>query len=517
MSQQHIDTSSFSTPEQVKTRLGTFDFPMGIPTEDTVQQVYDQLDFHHAVNAYLNGLPAVSMYALHKGFLDNGVKDNDVLLFSELMDAASLFLTGNSDTIYYLSFLDLSSGPLVVEMPPESLGVVDDMWWGWVSDFGLPGADRSEGGRYLFLPPGYDGQLPEGGMFVRQAKTYRICVLGRRFLEDNDPVPGVKQIKATYKVYPYVPGGYGASIASFLADKAPLGQLTEPTAPRFVEGSGAVMNTLPPNDYSFWEILNDAIQAEPADALEPELVGPMAAIGIVKGQPFQPDERMRAILTEAVAAGNAIARTVAFRGRESEDFHYFPDTDSQWTNPLFTGGYQFSTPPPRITKDGVQLSPATGARNVNARTAFLYVATGITPAMCMYLTGIGSQYLAAFLDASGATLDGGLTYKIILPPNIPAGRFWSLIVYDNQSRSMLETPQRYPRSGSQSYPTPAASASDDGSTTVYFGPERPDGVPAENWIQTVPDKGWFVVLRLYSPLEPFFDKSWRPGEIERID
>ena len=131
----------------------------------------------------------------------------------------------------------------------------------------------------------------------------------------------------------------------------------------------------------------------------------------------------------------------------------------------------------------------------------------------MRLTGVGSQYLMAVRDADGNPLDGATTYQMTLPPDIPAARFWSVTLYDNQTRSMLETSQ-FPRAGSQSYPTPAATANDDGSTTLTFGPERPSDSPEENWIQTTEGKGWFPILRLYSPLESFFDKSWRPSEIE---
>ena len=134
--------------------------------------------------------------------------------------------------------------------------------------------------------------------------------------------------------------------------------------------------------------------------------------------------------------------------------------------------------------------------------------------MCMRLTGFGSQYIIAIKDAGGNRLDGARTYQVTLPPDIPAARFWSLTAYDNETRSMLQTPQRYPRAGSQSYPTPAATANADGSTTITLSPERPADSPESNWIQTVPGKGWFLILRLYSPLQSYFDKTWRPSEIE---
>ena len=184
---------------------------------------------------------------------------------------------------------------------------------------------------------------------------------------------------------------------------------------------------------------------------------------------------------------------------------------------LFQGGYDFETPPPEVSADGtITVNPPTGARTLYARTAMFYYATGITPAMIMRLTGIGSQYLAAFVDSDGNYLDGAKTYKVTLPRDVPAEKFWSITLYDNQTRSMLDTPQRYPRAGSQSYPTPAAKANPDGSTTVYFSPTKPDGVNEGNWIQTDPKKGWNTLLRLYSPLESFFTKTWRPSEIELI-
>jgi hypothetical protein len=241
-------------------------------------------------------------------------------------------------------------------------------------------------------------------------------------------------------------------------------------------------------------------------------MGQLAAIGIVKGKDFAPDERMRRILTDAAAIGTAAARTVGFRAREEEGFALYPD--SAWYNQLWVGGYTFETPPPLVSPDGtVTPLPSTGARTLDARTAMFYQATGITPSMIMRLTNIGSQYLLAALDADKTPFDGGKTYQVTLPPDIPESNFWSFTVYDNQTRSMLDTPQRYPRAGSQSYPTPAAVANADRSTTVYFGPERPEGVNEGNWIQTVPGKGWFVILRLYSPTQPFFDKTWRPSEI----
>jgi hypothetical protein len=236
-------------------------------------------------------------------------------------------------------------------------------------------------------------------------------------------------------------------------------------------------------------------------------------VGIVKGKPFEPDERMRAILEDAVAVGNATARTALFapREQEGEGFAYYEGSD--WRNPLFAGGFEFLDPPPQITADGVVAAESDGARKLNSRIAFFYLATGITPAMCMRLTGIGSQYLLATRDSEGEYLDGAKNYKMTLPADVPYERFWSMMLYDNQTRSMLQTGQPKPDIGSQSG---TVAENDDGSTDIYFGPECPAGVE-DNWLQTVPGKGWIPILRLYSPKASFFDKSWRPSEIEVVE
>lgn len=505
--------ASLSTADRLETRLGALEFRDGAPLPATVEAVYDHLDFVHALNAYLTAFPAASTQALREGFVSVGAPDNTVLIFSELMDSSSLFLTANADTVYFLTFVDLSDGPMVVETPPMALGTFDDMWFQWVIDFGIPGPDRGAGGRYLLVPPDHDGPLPEGGFYIAHSRTNRVLMLGRSFMQDDDPNPTVETIKSSLKLYPYTPGGAGTSVATLLEGTVPLRPAT-PTVPEttFVEASGKAFNTIPPSDAGFYETVHALLQDEPADAADAEIMGQLAEIGVTKGKPFAPDARMRKILDEAAAVGNATSRALMFDARAQEGIEYYPD--SAWTNMLFPGGYAFDAPLPLVTADGIKPFPSTGARKLNLRTMFFYGYTGITPAMCMRIPGIGSQYLVATKDANQSFFDGGQAYTVTLPPNIPHARFWSLTLYDTQTRSMLPTPQRFPRVGSQAYPTPAAVASADGATTIHFGPEQPSDAPDGNWIQTMPGKGWFVILRLYSPREPFFDKSWRIGEIE---
>ncbi|MFI0844459.1 DUF1254 domain-containing protein [Mesorhizobium sp. IMUNJ 23232] len=504
------------TPDKVETRIGTLEFKDGAPSTETAAKVYDTLDFTRGLDAFVNSYGGASAYAIRKGLLSIGAEDNTVTIYPELMDSKSLFLTANADTVYYFSIVDLTKGPMVIEQPPMGVGTINDMWFGWIVDVGGPGPDRGEGGRYLLLPPGYDGPVPEGGFYVARSKTNRVIYASRGYLVDNDPKPTVENIKNNMKIYPYTPGGVGTSIATALEGKVRLEANPKVPETKFVEASGKAFNTIPPSDYSFFEMINANVQDEPADSYDPELAGQLAAIGIAKGKEFKPDDRMKKILTDAAAVGNAASRALNWRYSEAHpDWSYYPD--SMWGNMLWEGGANFETPPPMITKEGLfEPLPPTGARTLDSKTAFYYGYTLDSPGMIMRLPNVGSQYLMGFLDAEKNDLDGGKTYKVTLPKDIPAAAFWSFTLYDNQSRSMLQTPQGYPRAGSQSYPSPAAEADADGTTTIWFGPTQPEGVKRGNWIQTMPGKGWFTLLRLYSPLESFFTKEWRLSEIELV-
>lgn len=504
-----------TTPDEVETSVGVLTLKDGVPSTDTAQLLYDRLDLSRGIDTVLNAFSGVSMFAIRKGFRDIGVKDGDVLIFSKLVGSESLFLTANADTVCFWSYLSLRNGPIVVSVPAGVVGVVDDMWFRWITDFGVTGPDRGEGGKYLLLPPGYDGPLPEGGYVVKRSRTFGVGLIGRAFLEDNDPELAVVNVRENLKISSYSRGGYGFSIGEFLGGKAPLATPAALAPPRFVEGSGKVMNTIPPNDYSYYQMLSALVQEEPAEALDPEIAGAFAAIGIRKDTRFAPDARMKKILEDAVAIGNATSRVLAIRNRAEEGFAYYGRA-SHWSQPLMIGGSDFMNKPPLVARDGLKPFPATGARTLDARTAFFYTATGVTPAICMNVPEIGSQSLGTFLDGGGDPMDGTKTYRLKLPRGIPAAKFWSLTLYDTQTRSMLQTSQIYPRAGSQSYPTPAAEADRDGSTTIYMSPEKPEGAKDGNWIQTIPGKSWFALLRFYNPTTAFFDKTWRPGEIQEV-
>jgi hypothetical protein len=464
-----------TTPDQVETRLGTLKFFDGFPDDATVQKVYDNLDFQRGVQAFLTAMPGASVYAVRDGLRAQGANNQTVLIMENLMDSKSLFLTPNTETVYNLMWLDLKDGPLVIESPPNVLGIVDDFWFHYVGDIGNAGPDKGKGGRFLLLPPDYKGDVPEG-YFVMRSKTFGNVYFWRGFTVNGDTRPAVENTKKFAKVYP-------------------LTQAKNPPSMNFINVSGKSFNTIHANDFTYFEEIDHVVQEEPNDAMDPETLGLLAAIGIEKGKPFAPDERMKKILTDAAAVGNATARAILFKSRMKEAYFY---PNSAWCTPFVGGSYEFLKQP--------------GVRNLDARTMMFYYATGITPAMAAQMVGVGSQYAAAFVDSEGKPLNGGKTYKIHLPPNIPAKTFWSFVVYDNQTRSELQTDERFPSIGSQ---RKGIVTNPDTSVDVYFGPKAPVGHEA-NWVQTVPGKGWNTLLRLYGPLQPWFDKTWKPGEFELL-
>ncbi|MGB5186307.1 MAG: DUF1254 domain-containing protein, partial [Acidimicrobiia bacterium] len=412
------------TPDILNTRLGSLTFKDGVPSDDTVAKVYDNLDFTRALDAYMSAYQLVSLKAMHNGLQSVGAQDNGgVAIWSGLMDSQSLFLTANADTVYYIFTLDLTDGPIVVETPPDALGLFDDFWFKHVIDFGRPGPDRAAGGKFLLIPPGYDGPMPDSGFHVGYSSTYHVMAFGRSFMVDDDPKPTVKVIKDALKIYPYTPGGYGTSIATLLEGKVKPGKAPEIQPTNFVEGTGLSMNTLPPADDTFFDLVNEVVQEEPGGTLSLEIMGALAAIGIIKGEKFDPDERMRGILADAASVGEATGRALNYRFRDEDGWAFYPG--SSWYNMLFQGGSGFETQPPAVTKDGIVPYPPTGYRTLDARFGFFYFATGVTPAMCMLLTDVGSQYLLCGLDGDKNPFDGAKTYKCTLPANIPENNFWS--------------------------------------------------------------------------------------------
>ncbi|MDW5290585.1 DUF1254 domain-containing protein [Formosa sp. PL04] len=466
---------SITTPAKIESRIGTLEFPQGSPTQDTADKLYEYLDFMHGVEAFLYALPGASVHAAGRGIKSMGGDNQTVLIMEELMNARSLFLTANTQSIYSMMWLDLKDGPLVLETPPDVLGIVNDHWFRYVGDIGNAGPDKGKGGKYLLLPPGYKGEVPQG-YFVLRSQTYQNLYFWRGFIKDGSTATAVANTKKFAKVYP-------------------LSAINNQPEMKYIDVSDKDFNTIGSNDYSFYTDINEIVQAEPNEAYSPEILGMLAAIGIEKGKTFAPDDKLKKTLTEAVAVGNAAARTIAFQPR-MDDAYLSPG--SSWFFTFVGGSYQFLSQP--------------GVRNLAARDLFHYSYTGITPAMAFKMVGLGSQYVMSTTDSKGKSLDGSKTYKIQLPANVPAKDFWSLVAYDSQTRSMLQTDQAFPSVGTASK---GIVTNADGTIDIWFSPTAPKG-HEKNWVQTIPGRGWAVLFRLYGPEESWFNKTWMPGELELV-
>jgi len=467
---------SITTPGSTQTGyLGELKYVDGFPSDETVAKTYDFLDTSRAVELFLNAMPAASMYAMLNGHAKIGFKPNQTVGITEnLMNARSIWLTPQTTTPYVHVEVDVKNGPVVFEIDSVVLGLLDDAFFRYVSDIGLPGPDKGKGGKYLLIGPGYEGDIPEG-YFVLKTSTYRHWLLMRIFVKDGQTQQAVDDFKKAFRIYP-------------------LAQAGNPDATEFVNISNKQYSTVHANNIEFYHELNEVIQYEPAESYDPEILGLAAAIGIKKGRAFNPDARMKKILTEAAAIGNASARSILFRPRNKEVYFY---PDRQWYSPLAGGSHEFLN---------------NGERVLDDRIAFYYYATGSTPLMVLPMVGQGSVYEIGTVDSNGDPLDGRKSYSVTLPGPIPINNFWSFMVYDNQTRSILETDQM---TGGIDSNKKGLIVAGDGTTTVYFGPEVPEG-QENNWIHTIPGKGYNVLLRLYGPLQPWFDKSWKPGDFKLI-
>jgi hypothetical protein len=491
--------SKIMTASSVQTPIGTLNFYDGIPTPSTVQKVYDNLDFSRGVEVFLNFIPATSIKGLEIGLQELGANDyNKVIIMDKLMDSNPLFLTGNTDTVYATSFFDLKDGPMVIEIPKGAgPGTINDAFFRFVVDMGAPGPDRKKGGTYIILPPEYKGSLKTtpnsfkdnssteafiGGVkknvWIAQSKSYKNWLILRGFLVDGKPNAADKMWREGLKIYPLL-------------------EAKNPKKMQFISGSKINFNTIHANDYTFYKELNEVIQYEPISFIDPELRGQAASIGIIKGKKFAPDARMKRILKSAVATGNATARSIMFYPRDKDAYLY---KNSQWLTAFIGGDYRW------LGGDGME------GRDLDARTFFFYQATVNTPAMALQIPGVGSNYGVLYKDSKGEILYGSKNYKLRLPANVPAKDFWSLVVYDPQTRSELQTDNIYPSINSK---IAKLDYNKDGSVDIYFGSSAPKGHES-NWIQTKANKAWFLILRLYGPLTPWFDKSWKPGEVELV-
>jgi hypothetical protein len=445
------------------------------------EQLRDELYYQRAIHAYMTMLPALNVIGMRDGSEAAFGKGYNVLpIWKDRMDSRAWVPTPNADVIYSMSYLDLKeTGPLVVAAPPDVIGMFTDFFQRTITDVGAIGPDRARGGLYLLLPPGYEGPVP-AGYFAFESPTYNVFLFFRTVMKKGgngpDPAPAVALAEQT-RIYPL----FGVE-----KNVKPM---------EFPNGSGQQVNMMYPTDNQYWTKLKEFVDDEPVSAIDPELRGVLASIGIIKGKPFEPTEKQQELLLKAVQTAPKMIMANRQLGRPDGQNKYYEDRqyENAWsgaTAEFFQDGYM----------------------DVDQRAAYFQFAYSSAPAMVMHTIGAGSKYPFTTRDADGEFLNGSSQYKLRLPPNPPARLFWAVTAYNITDGTMPETPQLLP-SINGFYDV---AKNEDGSIDLWFGAKKPADAPESNWIQVVDGRDFLVALRLYGAGTEFFDQTWKPDDIVKV-
>jgi hypothetical protein len=454
------------------TRVGTIEFEGGFATEATAAKLRDELKFQAAVQTYLWSFPLASVMSLRDGHRAVGISSTAIPIFEDFLTPKTVVPTGNQSTVYAYNVLTLGAEPMVLEVIPDVVGFIGDAWQRPQGDLGRPGPDAGKGGNYLLVPPGYEGELPAEGYHVVRPATYNVFWLVRAFLKDGDNKEAAESLKGM-KLYP----------------------LAKPDTPQeYVNGSQRPAHGIPPRGFAYWELLAKGLNEETVQPHDRAMMGMASLVGLEKGKAFEPDADTRALLVEAETVAFAMNTMLSFE-TEVEGAIVYPGR--QWEFAFLTQSPSFD--------DEHHLE-------LYERAAFTHQAMTGAFAMVLNLRGKGSKYIATSRDVTGAHLDGSHSYTLNIPENVPVADFWSVCVYDANTRSILDTGR--PKSAINSYAE--LPVNEDGSVDLYFGPTPPSSGET-GWIKTKPDEGFFMYFRFYGPLEPFYDKSWKLNDVAKVD
>ena len=470
-------TGAQAQTQTVDTPIGklafTHDFANGYPTTETVEKLYDERDFQRACQVYLWALPIVSFGEVEHVLMDAPSAAYGSIIRVDTVPGIQRFLTGNATTPYLMAWLNLEkSGPYVIEIPAgAAAGFVNDLWQRPVTDIGFPGPDKGQGGKFLLLGPGQ--AAPEGtqGLIVVRSSTFNNLWLLRLLSPDAQ---GREAMLAKIRLYP-------------------VSKRATPPATRVLTLGGGASLAIAPRGLVYWEKLARWINEEPVQERDRIMMGMLKSLGIEKGRPFNPDARMKKILTEATLVGEAMAKANDFDKRQMELAHYADGV--QWHFSLALDPSQEST----------------FYTQLDERAAWFYEASCTSAGMVSKTPGLGSAYLAAYKDKNGDWLDGAQNYRLHVPPNAPAKQFWSITLYDVDTRALIKNGTAVTdRSSVQDLVKNA-----DGSVDLYIGPNAPAGFE-KNWIPTVAGKAWFPYFRLYGPTEAHFNRTWVLPDFEKV-
>jgi hypothetical protein len=446
----------------------------GFPSHDSAHHARDGADLQRAIVAYRFWYPTVSMEGIFNGNREIGIADNTKIGIAAC-GPRQVGFTLNSDTPYGSAVLDLTDGPMVIEIPAGPfIGLVDDRHQRWLADMGIPGPDGGKGGRYLIAPPGYEGSVPDGYHAV-ESNTFKAMLAVRSLPQGGDMDAALNALREI-KVHRLD----GDELLGFLDTSE---QRMDSTCLRWED------------NLEFWRVLHEVLEGEPVINEFRPMHGLLSALGVGKGTPFEPDERKTHILSNAARTARDQMLVAAFAETRPDRIAWH-DRQWEWVG-LVPDNADFETPA------GIDLE---------ARDRWFAQAIVASPAMFRRQVGGGSLYWLGARDSSGDYLNGGHAYALSITLPVPAKLFWSVTIYDAQTRSQVQADQDKAALRSLFELKPTSAESD--SMTLHFGPDQPDDAD-DRWLQTVPGRGWFAYLRIYGPEASTLDGTWRPGDFIR--
>lgn len=431
-----------------------------------------------AIEAVIWGMPAVNYDLMLQEAFKAGGKENEIIYWGKPSDWHNQTLTPNPDAIYLMTFYNTRDvGPVVIDVPPAGddgslTANIDDLWQMPLEDVGPAGADKGQGGKYLILPPGYAEKAPDGYIELRPP-TYAGYALLRSTLASHAQSDVDKAV------------AYGKRIKIY-----PLSMAASPPPTRFTDVKDVVFDSTIKYDLSFFTSLDRIIQSEPWLERDRAMIDQLRSLGIEKGKPFTPDSRTKAALEAGTKEANAWL--------DAKYDAFFP--------PFFEGS-RWALPADQEFVSETQSGYAdTDQYLVDSRgVTYTYGFIGIKR------LGSAQFYLMTIKDKDGNPFDGGKTYRLHVPPNVPIEQYWSATVYDRETHALVRNMDRASRASNSAEVRKNA----DGSVDIYFGPKAPPGKET-NWVPTDPQRGFELMFRLYRPTKAFFDKQWVLPDIEKV-
>jgi len=442
----------------------------GYLKEESVEKLRKQQYFAKALTAYEFSLPIAAVQKWHRGFLAEA-EYGDWLFYDNHAQKVPI-LTANQSTPYTLTYVDLTKSAYYIEIPAGRIGgLVLDIYQRPQADLGILGADEGRGGKYLLVGP--TQTVPEGHDAEWVVKSNcNLVFLGTRIIGYN--AAETAKLRRQHFVYP-VDGA---------KDKQKY--IAASQTPQWV-GSQAV-------GLQYWQDVYDVLKNEPVEDVNRLILTLVRDLGIQKSTGFIPNDEQKDILTAAAVQGEAVAMVNTFSKRSYKARHW---PDRHWLYVL------------NQTRLDLKHADYYEAKEI---ASYTYEAFSTSKGMVLPTRNQGSKYLGVYIDQNEEWLDGTNLYEFIIPANAPAKDFWSIAIYNNKFRNLIDNKQGQAVVSSRS----DLKVEQDGSVKVYVGPTAPEGYES-NWVQSNVGEGFFAYLRLYGPTEAYYDKSWKMPDVRKVE